>query len=158
MSRLGRIIKIIAINLALIVTGVLILETGYRSIKYLASCTVHCDSNFFRLSPIEGNLNIGLTVFDPALGFVPRPYFDSIINQPSWNRANVTITADGYRSNNDQTTARLFEALAIGDSFTFGNQVSNTDTWPSCLGTRSRWRPAQGIARQTDQPGAIRCR
>lgn len=143
MSSFRRLAKILAINLLLICLGVLILEAGYRTVKYVVSCTKQeCDARFFRFEPTVSNQNIGLTIFDPVLGFIPRPNFDAVIEQPSWNRARVTITADGYRSNDDNTASAPVNALAIGDSFTFGNQVSNRDTWPSCMWRDGRIRIA----------------
>jgi len=134
MSSFRRLAKILAINLLLVCLGILIIEMGYRASKYLASCAnQEYDARFFRLEPLTGNQNIGLTVFDPVLGFVPRPKFNAVIDQPSWNKARVTVTADGYRSNDDSTVSAPVNALAVGDSFTFGNQVSNRDTWPSCM-------------------------
>jgi hypothetical protein len=45
----------------------------------------------------------------------------------------VTITNDGFRLNNVEMEPRISEVLVVGDSFTFGDQVSNPETWPACL-------------------------
>jgi hypothetical protein len=66
---------------------------------------------------------------DPLLGFVPDPgrAADNV-----WG-ARVTITADGVRSNGPGPAPRGTPILAVGDSFTFGDEVSDHETWPARL-------------------------
>ncbi|MBL9078118.1 MAG: hypothetical protein JNL08_11475 [Planctomycetes bacterium] len=66
---------------------------------------------------------------DPLLGYVPRPGFASADNQ--WH-AQVTIDADGMRQNGAPRPAGAW-LLAAGDSFTFGDQVGDAETWPARL-------------------------
>ena len=76
---------------------------------------------------------IGISRFDDRLGYVPREGFDGVINAPGWTNVKVTITNDGFRLNNVEMEPRISEVLVVGDSSTFGDQVSNPETWPACL-------------------------
>jgi hypothetical protein len=76
---------------------------------------------------------IGISRFDDRLGYVPREGFDGVINAPGWTNVKVTITNDGLRLNNVEMEPRISEVLVVGDSSTFGDQVSNPETWPACL-------------------------
>lgn len=68
--------------------------------------------------------------FDPQLGWVPRPG-----SYPSvWPGADVTINASRLRSNGSHHPRSAGgPILAVGDSFTFGDQVSDHETWPAYL-------------------------
>ncbi|MGE3172424.1 MAG: hypothetical protein AB7O97_07330 [Planctomycetota bacterium] len=69
---------------------------------------------------------------DPDLGYVPAPNYASHDNH--WG-TQVTIGADGCRSNGGPPPAGPL-VVAVGDSFTFGDQVDDRDTWPACLERR----------------------
>lgn len=71
--------------------------------------------------------------YDPLLGYVPRPGFASAENQ--WN-AMVTIDGAGIRQNGAPRPAGDRVVLAVGDSFTFGDQVGDADCWPARLEQR----------------------
>ena len=72
--------------------------------------------------------------YDPELGWVPRAGFSSDRNV--WKR-KVTITANGLRTNGSSEASRgARPILAVGDSFTFGDEVTDTETWPSHLERR----------------------
>jgi hypothetical protein len=77
--------------------------------------------------------DIGLTRFDDRLGYVPREGFDAVINEPGWRDVKLTITNDGFRLNNLGMAPHVSDVLVVGDSFTFGGEVSNSQTWPACL-------------------------
>jgi hypothetical protein len=79
------------------------------------------------------SLNIGLTRFDDRLGYVPREGFDAVINEPGWSDVQLTIRNDGFRFNNLGMAPYANDVLVVGDSFAFGNEVSNSETWPACL-------------------------
>jgi hypothetical protein len=71
------------------------------------------------------------TAHDPLLGYVPRPGFASTDNP--W-RVPLSIDAEGCRSNGpDPRPPGERELLTVGDSFTFGDQVGDADTWPAAL-------------------------
>lgn len=67
--------------------------------------------------------------YDPLLGYVPTPGASGRANV--WHR-EVTITADGVRSNGAPAPPGR-PVLAVGDSFTFGDEVDDADTWPARL-------------------------
>lgn len=75
---------------------------------------------------------------DAELGYVPRPDFASADNR--WH-AMVTIDSDGMRGNGAPRPEGDW-VLAAGDSFTFGDQVGDADTWPARL-ERELGRPVQ---------------
>ncbi|HET6278985.1 MAG TPA: hypothetical protein VFG08_09395 [Candidatus Polarisedimenticolia bacterium] len=73
----------------------------------------------------------------PILGYVPAP-----TEKPDDNRwgTRVTIDAGGFRSNGRPHPGTAADAdgaartiLAVGDSFTFGDQVNDDETWPAYL-------------------------
>ncbi|MEO0481584.1 MAG: hypothetical protein AAF196_19100 [Planctomycetota bacterium] len=68
-----------------------------------------------------------------ALGYSPIPGFSGRDNQ--WE-TEVTIDADGFRTNGpgERPDGRLI--LTTGDSFTFGDEVSDHETWPANLEDR----------------------
>lgn len=67
---------------------------------------------------------------DARLGFSPTP--GSSGNNNPWG-ATVTIRADGTRSNGPAPPPRGVPVLAVGDSFTFGDEVSDRESWPAAL-------------------------
>jgi hypothetical protein len=76
---------------------------------------------------------------DPLLGYVPRAGFASRDNH--WGTA-VTIDQDGMRSNGGPTPAGERVVAAVGDSFTFGDQVDDDASWPAQL-ERSLGQPVK---------------
>ena len=77
-----------------------------------------------------------VTIHDPALGFTPRP---------AHVRPDGTHDADGMRSTPPLAgVADRPLLLATGDSFTYGEEVDDGDTWPSQLQTLLRVRVANG--------------
>jgi hypothetical protein len=81
----------------------------------------------------ERGIDIGWTRFDELLGYVPREGFSATINVPPWHGGKLTIRKDGFRSNGSEPPPFPAEVLVVGDSFTFGEQVSDNETWPACL-------------------------
>lgn len=58
------------------------------------------------------------------------------LNFPRWSPdANITINRFGFRENDNNIKKYINnkKILVTGDSFTFGSQVSNNETWPSYL-------------------------
>jgi hypothetical protein len=69
--------------------------------------------------------------YDPDLGYVPTP--GARAHNPIWN-TSAHITWDGLRSNGrDQSTPGGVPLVVVGDSFTYGDEVDDRDTWPSSL-------------------------
>lgn len=68
--------------------------------------------------------------FDSDLGWVPRPgQYDDV-----WPGKALSISSDGLRSNGARFGRnRSPSILAAGDSFTFGDLVADSETWPAYL-------------------------
>lgn len=70
--------------------------------------------------------------YDEILGYVPRKGFQGVGN--AWG-TEVTIDGQGFRSNGNAVPSNGRPVLAVGDSFTFGDQVNDHETWPARLET-----------------------
>jgi hypothetical protein len=71
---------------------------------------------------------------DPELGWVPKEGVWT-----DYKLATFTILDDGIRSNGSgELPDKTNPILAVGDSFTFGDQVSDWETWPAQLEKLSR--------------------
>lgn len=66
---------------------------------------------------------------DPRLGYVPRP---GVSEENVWG-IPVRITADGVRAHGAGPPTGPIEVVAVGDSFTFGDEVGDSETWPAGL-------------------------
>lgn len=69
-------------------------------------------------------------VRDDLLGYVPRPNFASSDNH--WG-TRVTIDAEGLRAHPRTAPRDRQPIVAVGDSFTFGDEVDDDATWPARL-------------------------
>jgi hypothetical protein len=70
----------------------------------------------------------------PVLGYVPQANYQSRDNH--WGTM-VSIDADGMRRNGaGPTPAGARVIAAVGDSFTFGDEVDDDASWPACLERR----------------------
>lgn len=67
---------------------------------------------------------------DALLGYVPKPSAKGRENR--WHTL-VSIDAAGLRENGAPRPTASRGVLAVGDSFTFGDQVSDAETWPAAL-------------------------
>jgi hypothetical protein len=145
-----RIFKLFIINLLVLFFLTLFIEVGFRTLWTLKQCfgkyTNGCD--FKRLYSLKirntkddvSELYLGLTKYDEKLGYIYTPGFKKVISTPinekyiqDWKNVNLSINNDGYRSNDNDYLHDKYSILAVGDSFTFGSQVNNNETWPSCL-------------------------
>jgi len=70
------------------------------------------------------------SVYDPLLGYIPRPGYAGSDNV--WG-TTVTIDERGLRRNGPEPMAGDAAVLAVGDSFTFGDEVSDQESWPAHL-------------------------
>lgn len=71
--------------------------------------------------------------YDPYLGWIPQEGFSGRENV--W-RTKVTIGERGIRSNGKdeiKLSATTSPILAVGDSLTFGDEVSDHESWPAIL-------------------------
>jgi len=97
---------------------------------------IHYSENLFYLKDYRGTLaNLYKSAlparFDEILGWIPQPGYSGTDNL--WG-TDVTILTDGIRANgNNLNLESPKPILIVGDSFIFGEEVSDTDTWPSHL-------------------------
>jgi hypothetical protein len=69
------------------------------------------------------------TRFDPELGWKPVPLREGANS----SGGQVSILGSGIRSNGQERQSGSPVVLAVGDSFTFGDQVSDDQSWPAAL-------------------------
>lgn len=71
------------------------------------------------------------STYHPLLGYVPRPGYRGITER----RTRVTINSLSLRQNrtDEADHRRQYVILAVGDSYTFGDEVSDEETWPAQL-------------------------
>jgi hypothetical protein len=137
LQSLQRWAKIVVVNLVIFLFLFIVAEILARSVWTVQSCMKsECDFSRFaglKVRKIPRSINIGFTRFDELLGYVPREGFSASINAPGWHGDKLTIRKDGFRSNGSEPPPLPAEVLVVGDSFTFGEQVSDNETWPACL-------------------------
>ena len=134
---LQRWVKIVVVNLLVFLFLLIVAEILLRSIWTVRSCfKFECDFSRIaglKVRKIDRATDIGFSRFDELLGYVPREGFSGIINAPGWINGKVTIRKDGFRSNGSEPPPLPADVLVVGDSYTFGDQVSDNETWPACL-------------------------
>jgi hypothetical protein len=69
------------------------------------------------------------TTFDPHSGWKTEPLKQGLNRE----RRPVTVLANGLRSNGNKPPESDKRILAVGDSYTFGDQVGDDETWPAAL-------------------------
>ena len=70
-----------------------------------------------------------LHVHDGDLGYVPRPGVRGTVR----DGGPVTIEANGFRFSGEKPASADTPILAVGDSFTYGEDVADLDAWPAQL-------------------------
>jgi hypothetical protein len=137
LQSLHRWAKVVVVNLVIFLFLLIVAEILTRSVWTVQSCIKsECDFSRFaglKVRTIYRSIYIGFTRFDELLGYVPREGFSAILNIAGWNGGKLTIRKDGFRSNGSELPPLPAEVLVVGDSFTFGDQVSDNETWPACL-------------------------
>lgn len=68
-------------------------------------------------------------IHDGLLGYVPNPGFCG----PGFGRSFHTIDADGLRANGQGAASSEGSILTVGDSFTYGDEVRDEESWPAQL-------------------------
>ena len=120
------IAKVVAWNLGLLVLLLVGAELGVRTYGH-----------FVNLPDVEFHwMNYANTREDPLHPFIPDPV-TSFVHKPgsysAWG-VPITILADSTRSNGaPPPMADRPPILALGDSFTWGYEVGDADTWPAQL-------------------------
>jgi hypothetical protein len=100
--------------------------------------------------------HIGLMAPNPILGYSPADETFKI-DKWGWNGATITIRQGVRVSPNFEPASAGGAILTVGDSFVFGDQVSDDETWPALLerglnrrvvnGGVSGYGPVQGVLR-----------
>ncbi|MEO0393030.1 MAG: hypothetical protein AAF213_07270 [Pseudomonadota bacterium] len=73
------------------------------------------------------------TAYDPLMGYIPQP--DHRGEGELWG-VPISIDSRGLRlAAADAPELERYDILAMGDSFTFGDEVGDGDTWPAHLST-----------------------
>ena len=131
------LIRVLLSNLIVLFFLLMVSEFGVRVVWTFKSCySSACDFSFLKnlkVRDIQIGPDFGLSEFHSQLGYVPRANFSAIVNAPGWNSVNVNIDERGFRKNDLLMLGMTPKILAVGDSFTFGYQVSDMHTWPACL-------------------------
>lgn len=129
------LIRIIFINLVVLFAMLLVIELSFRIIGSIKDCVEGESCKFEKIFFSEKNntsLPLDLVIYDYKLGYVLSPGWSGRINNLYWKDSEVNIDAEGFRSNGNYIFSEDLH-LAVGDSFTFGNQLSDNETWVSCL-------------------------
>ena len=136
LQSLQRWAKIVVVNLVIFLFLLIVAEILFRSVWTVQSCIKSkCDFSRFaglKVREVKRSIDIGFTRFDELLGYVPREGFSAILNAAGW-QGKVTIRKDGFRSNGSEPPPLPADVLVVGDLFTFGDHVSDNETWPACL-------------------------
>jgi|TARA_B110000438_G_scaffold284950_1_gene314521 hypothetical protein len=128
-----KIFKITLINILIIFVFGLILEISLRtflSFKHSKNPNINywykTWYRFHEPSYVE---------FNDKLNYSPKKIDLKKVDRPRWKRnSRITINKEKFRTNdNNLIFNNDKKILAVGDSYTFGDQVSNNETWPSCL-------------------------
>ena len=137
--------KIIFYNLIIFTSILLILELLTRVAYVTKRCILNKDCyenkhilTRISINPLSNKTYLGLSRYDDRLGYVPKENFDLKINNHLWNNKRVTINEKGFRVNSINDDKYTPKIITVGDSFTFGDQVSNEETWPSCVQRKSK--------------------
>jgi len=130
-------IKIVSINLLVFSCLLLIGEAGFRILKFFRTCTQDHGCNFRVLTQLETMnsepFRAALTIKHDRLGMVLAPNNRVHITTPVWTDVHLSTNAEGFRNNRIELPRTGQTILAVGDSFVFGDQVSDQFTWPSFL-------------------------
>ncbi len=126
------------------------LEFSYRVWLYFRDCDTTC-YNIAYLTKLDAfNRNIsasrvyGFLTADPITGYSPADG-RFVIHEPGWTDGATITIRHGVRVNTSFTPTSTDGAiLAVGDSFVFGDQVSDDETWPAILEGRLNRRVVNG--------------
>ena len=132
--KLAELSKTLLINAAAFTSLILLCESSYRILAFAKSCTVACDFSKFSIITQSQRKKwyMGISRSSKSLGYEPNPNLDLVINAPGWKNIRVSTDSSGFRTSHSNPRAK-FKILTVGDSFTWGDQVSDGDTWQSCL-------------------------
>lgn len=135
----NRILALVAVNMIVFAVALGALELSGRLFWFSKSClTDACDPKHLSSPPdlVRDPLGIDVSRYDAVLGYAPREDISVTMpdSVPAWHGATVTTDAMGFRTNGAPPASdHLPLVLVAGDSFTFGDQVEDGQTWSACL-------------------------
>src|SRR5262245_39046822 len=137
--------KTIIINVIVFCALFASLECSYRVWLYFRHCDrFGCNTAFLtKLDAFDRHIikSVQVVAPDPITGYSP---VDGTFVIHQWNDATLTIR-QGVRVNPNFTPTSVDGGiLAVGDSFVFGNGVSDDETWPAILERRLNRRVVNG--------------
>jgi GDSL-like lipase/acylhydrolase family protein len=137
--------KILLINVIVLCGLFFSLEFSYRVWQYFRSCDTICYNTAFftKLDAFNRSIIYGYLAPDPITGYSPADGA-FVIREPGWNNAMLTIRKGVRVNRNIPRSSPDGAILAVGDSFVFGDQVSDNETWPSILERRLNRRVVNG--------------
>jgi hypothetical protein len=127
----------VLVNLVVLCGLLLTMELAYRIWLYSRS------NNIWFLTKLDAsNRDIyGFLADDPVTGYSPA---NKTVVIPEWNGAQITIR-DGVRVNPSfEPNSSSRAIVAVGDSFVFGEGVSDDESWPAILEQRLNQRVVNG--------------
>ena len=131
MENKNNIYRIIIINLLILLGFIILSEFVMRVSSTLKECLYKkCDFTYVTQLNISTEKKIGLYSYDKTVGYFHKKNFKYFFKDD-----NLTISTNdqGFRNNKKNIKSTKLNILALGCSFTFGDQVSDGETWPSYL-------------------------
>lgn len=130
-------LRTIGVNVLVTLALFALLELGYRAVKFTGSCVAgNCRGEYWTLgNKFVSPVGRGLSQPDPVLGHIPRDG-DYVVESPFSDPYSVTIR-NNVRQHSSAASTAGGGTLVVGDSFAFGDEVSDQHTWPACL--EQRW-------------------
>ena len=127
-------LKTTLVNLLVLIGLLLAIEIGYRIVKFSASCmSDECDRSYWQVgTKFRIPHPMGIRRQDPVIGSVPNDG-DYSVPWPDGLPTPVTIRNSVRLNGPQHPSLEGDKTLAVGDSFTFGDEVADSDTWPACL-------------------------
>ena len=136
--------KTILINVIVFCSLFVPFEFSYRVWTYFRSCNSICNiTALTKLDAFEREHVYGFLASNSVTGFSPADG-TFVIHEPGWNNATITIRGGVRVNTNFAPTSTNGAILAVGDSFVFGDQVSDGETWPAILEKRLNRRVVNG--------------
>lgn len=133
----ARWFKIFYINIFILFSLIIGLEVIYRFGDSFVRCYYYEKCSYKKLKKFR--MIDGKWSFYEAhekLGYVTASNWRPHVKKNGAGTRTVTTQDYGVRSNDNGKVVSKSSALAIGDSFTFGDGVDNDKSWPSCLERR----------------------
>ena len=123
--RRGSLRANIALVAGSILIGLVAIELGFRVLSGIPAFQL---VNWRTQRVVMDRLDEFKSVADPVLGWRPRPWH--------YHKDGYTTIAHGIRQNFAEKTLRTGAVLAVGDSFTEGWEVKDSESWPAQLEKR----------------------